>query len=256
MILPKRISLAITFMLGILLIIALALSSFDIPRLSYPSHSEKEELVADSIKRLLSDQILSPEGISAQLYQKVTDGEFKAVEGEQIDVAICKNQPINDVLELFGVDVFIQRDTGIQWVQFDALWQPSEKKLMDLRYRPIDYLARLNSEAASTDGLQVAQQIISSISTPDPALMGWRYKKTGPGMDGIRDVKIVSLLPLGSYIPQGGKEATEVAVIAQYQVSLFDYTNLVESILYLKKYGERWQLEDIRLLDVKRVSSP
>lgn len=220
---------------------------------------QEQEKVLKAVNCFLEQENTELIQLSSNLQKRASEGEFKLLKSNNMqinNIKIHKCQYSLNGLNSYIVDVVLKNQKGFQWIQLDALWdsaEEAEEKLLDLQYHPIEYLARLNSDKVHKEGIKIARNILENLASPNSELMGWRYKKTeGLMQNGIKDIEIINIEPLGSC---SYEDNMEIAVKGHYKVNFFEKTNEIKSILYLKNYSGVWQLEDIKILDIKEMGS-
>jgi len=223
---------------------------------------DEQGAVVDAIEDILTAKGNEQQNTSQLLQQKFSGSALDTVLDVQTNlysVSVSTRQQMGEgrLLVKYLLDVVLKKDDdypSFQWIQMEAYWDVGQQKLYDLELHSIDYLGRLNSPEAPNAVIELAEIILNNLHNPDPEFMGWRYQRTGtPGQQGIRGVNIIELKHLGSRVV--GDAVEEAAVLAEYEVSVYEKQQINKSILYFKHYQDtatdKWQLEDIKLLDVR-----
>lgn len=197
--------------------------------------------------------------LAAPLLKRLNDGELDVILHQYVDVYNVEAYQKTSVgnFEQYTLDVILKKGSAFIWTQFVALWDAKENKLYDFSYKPIDYLGRIAPLAPEdnfleNEVLKFTAQLFQNLRTgrTDFSQMGWRYQG-----DTAAEFKfeLMKATLLGSNKTDISNEA---AVIVEYTVKILDRPdNEIKSFLYLKSYEGVWQVEDIKIIDIKSGSA-
>lgn len=206
--------------------------------------SEKKEAVKNLINGGKEDDIK----LSDQLKSRVKAQEFIALNAQDVTIDLNVAR-VNEwsIYTSIIFDAVLQRDEKYQWVQLKTLWD--KERLMDIQLQPIDYYERVKVTPDSREeSISFVNQVVKNLNHMDVGNFGWRYQQQNPMIS--KSVKSIEILE--SKVVAANNHG-EILIDLKYKITLMDQEQLVNALFFVKKYGNKNQIEDIQIIDVSKI---
>lgn len=214
-------------------------------------HHEIDSDLYSEFEKFLMNDLTGHYG--AILKEKINNNKFNSLWDQAFtvyDLNIDQIRQLNDDKQIVVMDTVLKLEKYYHWMQLEVLWDSSKKIIMDISLQPIQYITRANSIGDIQEGEQFAESIVQHINQLSPEQMGWRYQTEGSLVKNIvENVKIIDSNTLGYRKVDGGE--IEALIQVNYEIKTLGQSKIVTTWLYLKQYEDQWQVEDIRMIDLK-----
>lgn len=227
-------------------------------------HSENEEpkkstLVIDTVVNFLKNSH-SIDHYGQQLRTRIEQGEFNHLWNESYSIY---DATMLDYYEIGSagqknlvsfIDVTIKRDNYFQWLQFKAVWDDENELLLNLEYQPIEYWSRINQEGEIKSATTFIEKTLSDIQNFKSNQFGWRYQGENPVISSsIEKIELQHITPMGYLLSEEGK-MDEALLKVEYSVPFLENNHHVETMIYVRRYDNQWQIEDIQVLNTEVIT--